>query len=92
MILEQMGEISLPGQAGSITPRCRRRPQLYVAHTANNALDVIDGKTTTTYARSVQGLDAVAGARVSEEHDLVFSSNRGGRTPSGSSRSAGRKH
>jgi DNA-binding beta-propeller fold protein YncE len=48
-----------------------RRQRLYVAHTANDALDVIDG-ATQTYVRSIPGLTGVAGALVSEEHDLVF--------------------
>ena len=52
------------------------RRRLYVAHTANDALDVIDC-TTQTHVRSIPGLTGVAGALVSEEHDLVFTSNRG---------------
>ena len=83
MILEQVGEIPLPAHAGPggfdhAAVHSRRR-QLYVAHTANNALDVIDCKTST-YARSIPDLDTVAGALVSEEHDLVFTSNRGENT------------
>ncbi len=83
MILEQVGEIRLPAHAGpggfdhAAMHNSRRR--LYVAHTANNALDVIDCETST-YARSIPRLDAVAGALVSEEHDLVFTSNRGENT------------
>lgn len=50
--------------------------QVYVAHTANNALDVIDC-ASDRYLRSVAGLTAVAGALVSEERNLVFTSNRG---------------
>lgn len=83
MILEQVGEIPLPAHAGPggfdhAAVHTRRR-LLYVAHTANGALDVIDCETST-YARSISGLDAVAGALVSEEHDLVFTSNRGENT------------
>ncbi|MGH7331914.1 MAG: YncE family protein [Candidatus Rokuibacteriota bacterium] len=52
------------------------RRRLYVAHTANDALDVIDC-ATQTYVRSIPDLTGVAGALVSEEHDLVFTSNRG---------------
>jgi DNA-binding beta-propeller fold protein YncE len=83
MILEQVGEIPLPAHAGPggfdhAAVHSRRR-QLYVAHTANSALDVIDCETST-YARSIPGLHAVAGALVSEEHDLVFTSNRGENT------------
>lgn len=83
MILEQVGEIPLPAHAGPggfdhAAVHTRRR-LLYVAHTANGALDVIDCETSM-YARSISGLDAVAGALVSEEHDLVFTSNRGENT------------
>jgi DNA-binding beta-propeller fold protein YncE len=53
-----------------------RRRRLYVAHTANDALDVIDC-ATQNYVRSISGLTGVAGALVSEDHDLVFTSNRG---------------
>jgi hypothetical protein len=48
MILEQVGEIPLPahdrpgGFDHAATAMHGRRRQLYVAHTANNALDVID--------------------------------------------------
>jgi len=52
------------------------RGLLYVAHTANDAVDVIDC-TTNTYLRSISHLTGVAGALVSEAHDLVFTSNRG---------------
>ena len=52
------------------------RGLLYVAHTANDAVDVIDC-TTNTYLRSIPHLTRVAGALVSETHDLVFTSNRG---------------
>ena len=79
MILEQIGEVQLrahdkPGgfdHAAIHGPRER----LYVAHTANDALDVIDC-TTNRYVSSIPRLGGVAGALVSEEHDLVFTSNR----------------
>lgn len=83
MILEQVGEIPLPAHHGpggfdhAAVHRPRRR--LYVAHTASNALDVIDCEAGK-YLRSVPHLEAVAGALVSEEHDLVFTSNRGENT------------
>jgi len=83
MILEQVGEIPLPAHhaPGGFDHAAVHGPRrvLYVAHTANDALDVIDcaaGK----YLRSVSRLEAVAGALVSEEHDLVFTSNRGENT------------
>ncbi len=50
--------------------------RLYVAHTANDAVDVIDG-ATNRYLRSIPGLKGVAGVLVSEERGLVFTSNRG---------------
>ena len=83
MILEQVGEIPLPAHHGpggfDHAAVHRPRRQLYVAHTANNALDVIDCEAGK-YLRSVPHLEAIAGALVSEEHDLVFTSNRGENT------------
>jgi DNA-binding beta-propeller fold protein YncE len=55
--------------------------RLYVAHTANDALDVIDC-ARERYIESVPGLTAVAGALVSEARGLVFTSNRGENTVS----------
>src|SRR5262245_23206297 len=52
---------------------------VYVAHTANAAVDVID-MATQKHVGSVHGLPRVAGALVSDEHDLVFTSNRGENT------------
>ena len=51
----------------------------YVAHTANDALDVID-LVARKYIGSVADLRAVAGALVTEGPDLVFTSNRGENT------------
>lgn len=83
MILEQVGEIPLPAHVGpggfDHAAAYSRRRLLYVAHTANSALDVIDCQTST-YARSIPGLAGVAGALVSEERDLLFTSNRGENT------------
>jgi DNA-binding beta-propeller fold protein YncE len=50
--------------------------RLYVAHTCNHSLDVIDC-ARDRYIESVPGLTAVAGALVSEARGLVFTSNRG---------------
>jgi len=55
--------------------------RLYVAHTCNDALDVIDCKRER-YIESVPGLTGVAGALVSEARGLVFTSNRGENTVS----------
>ena len=83
MILEQVGEIALPAhhRPGGFDHAAVHGPrrQLYVAHTANDALDVIDC-ATDKYLRSIPQLEGVAGALVSEEHDLVFTSNRGENT------------
>ncbi|WKZ35084.1 MAG: YncE family protein [Anaerolineales bacterium] len=49
---------------------------LYVAHTSNDALDVIDC-ASDRYLRSIPNLTGVAGALVSEERNLIFTSNRG---------------
>jgi DNA-binding beta-propeller fold protein YncE len=79
MILEQIGEVLLPAhdKPGGFDHAAvhGRRGRLYVAHTANDGLDVIDC-VTNTYLNSIPRLEGVAGALVSEEHDLVFTSNR----------------
>jgi len=79
MILEQIGEVQLPAhnKPGGFDHAAVHGPrgQLYVAHTANDALDVIDC-AMQTYLGSIPRLGGVAGALVSEEHDLVFTSNR----------------
>jgi len=83
MTLERVGYIELPAHAGSggfdHAAVHGRRGLMYVAHTANDAVDVIDC-ATNTYLHSISGLPRVAGALVSEEHDLVFTSNRGENT------------
>jgi DNA-binding beta-propeller fold protein YncE len=80
MALEQIGYVDLPPHAkpGGFDHAAvhAARGLLYVAHTANDAVDVIDC-STNTYLRSVPNLTAVAGALVSDAHDLVFTSNRG---------------
>ena len=79
MILEKIGELQLPAHDGpggfDHAGVHGRRGRLYVAHTANSALDVVDC-AAHTYLGSISGLEGVAGALVSEEHDLVFTSNR----------------
>ena len=57
----------------------RASARLYVAHTANDALDVIDC-ATDRYLHSIPNLIGVAGALVSDERHLVFTSNRGENT------------
>src|SRR5215475_3368975 len=53
--------------------------RLYVAHTSNDSIDVIDC-ARDQYIESIPGLMAVAGALVFETRDLVFMSNRGENT------------
>jgi DNA-binding beta-propeller fold protein YncE len=79
-MLQRIGDIELPphvGGGGFDHAAVHRRTGLvYVAHTANDAVDVIDG-AAGRFVESVGGLPAVAGALVSDAHDLVFTSNRG---------------
>src|SRR5262245_10601189 len=82
-MLSRIGEVELPPNAGSggfdHAAVHRRTGRVYVAHTANDAVDVIDG-ATGRFVQSIGGLPAVAGALVADEHDLVFTSNRGENT------------
>ena len=57
----------------------RASGRLYVAHTINNALDVIDCNSDQ-YLYSIPNLTGVAGALVSDKRNLVFTSNRGENT------------
>jgi DNA-binding beta-propeller fold protein YncE len=81
--LEPRGFIELPAHAGAggfdhaaVHGPTRR---LFVAHTANDAVDVVD-LDAQRYVGSVAGLTAVAGALVAEAPDRVFTSNRGENT------------
>lgn len=80
MALRLEGYIDLPVHAGpggfdhAATHRGLRR--LYVAHTANDALDVID-LDAGRYVESIGTLTGVAGALVDEASGFVFTSNRG---------------
>src|SRR5262249_55093908 len=80
MALRLIGHIDLPphGGTGGFDHAAihARTEQLYVAHTANDAVDVIDC-ARQKYASSIRGLAAVAGVLVSDERDLAFTSNRG---------------
>src|SRR5512135_919506 len=83
MTLKHIGDIALPAhvQPGGFDHAAvhRRRGRLYVAHTSNDAIDVIDC-STDRYLHSIPHLTGVAGALVSDERDLVFTSNRGENT------------
>ncbi len=79
MALEHIGYIELPCHVkpGGIDHAAVHQGigRLYVAHTANDALDVIDCGTNQ-YLGPIPDLPGVAGALVSEESNLVFTSNR----------------
>jgi len=83
MALDKVADIDLPKHAGpgGFDHAAVHGPRglLYVAHTANDAVDVIDC-AAGTHLRSISGLTRVAGALVSEAHDLVFTGNRGENT------------
>jgi DNA-binding beta-propeller fold protein YncE len=78
MTLRHLGFIDLPAhvKAGGFDHAAVHPPtgQIYVAHTANDAVDVIDIQKER-YLFSIGGLTGVAGALVAEP-DLVFTSNR----------------
>jgi DNA-binding beta-propeller fold protein YncE len=50
--------------------------RMYVAHTGADRIDVLDCETNT-YLRALPDLPGVAGVLVDEEHDRLFSSDRG---------------
>ena len=83
MSLRLVGHVDLPDHLGpggfDHAAVHRRSGRLYAANTANNALDVIDC-ATDQYLRAIGDLAGVAGALVSDERDLVFTSNRGENT------------
>src|SRR5215468_3329086 len=80
MALRLLGHIELPAHRGDggfdhadiHAPTDR----LYVAHTSNDSIDLIDC-AHDRYVESIPGLTGVAGALVSEQRGLVFTSNRG---------------
>jgi DNA-binding beta-propeller fold protein YncE len=78
--MKNVGYIELPEHrgAGGFDHADIHAPsdRLYVAHTSNDAIDVIDC-ARDRYIESIPGLTAVAGALVSEARELVFTSNRG---------------
>jgi DNA-binding beta-propeller fold protein YncE len=80
MALEHLGYLDLPPHVGSggFDHAAVYQPtgRVYVAHTANDAIEVID-MPTRKHVGTVGGLPAVAGALVDEASGLVFTSNRG---------------
>ena len=79
MPLRHLGFIDLPPHAGAggfdHAAVHQATGRIYVAHTANDAVDVIDIEAQK-HVGSIPGLTAVAGALVAEP-DVVFTSNRG---------------
>jgi DNA-binding beta-propeller fold protein YncE len=77
--LQHLGYVDLPAHAktGGFDHAAVHEPtgRVYVAHTANDAIDVIDIEARR-HVDSIPGLPAVAGAFVAET-GLVFTSNRG---------------
>lgn len=80
MSLEPRGYIDLPAHRGEggFDHAAIHGPsdELYVAHTANDAVDVIDTRAGR-YVRSIPELAGVAGVLVAPVEHLVFTSNRG---------------
>ena len=79
MSLERVGFISVPAaEKPGFDHADIYRPgrRIYVAHTGADRVDVIDCRTHT-FLRSLQGLPGVAGVLIDEEHDLLFTSDRG---------------
>lgn len=83
MSLKLQGYIDLPAhkQPGGFDHAAihRASERLYVAHTVNDAIDVIDC-VSERYLYSIPNLTGVAGALVSDKRNLIFTSNRGENT------------
>ena len=85
MTLRLLGHIELPAHrsSGGFDHADIHSPtdRIYVAHTANDSIDVIDC-AQDRYVESISGFTAVAGALVSKARGLVFTTNRGENTVS----------
>ena len=85
MTLRLLGHIELPPHrsSGGFDHADVHSPtdRIYVAHTANDLIDVIDC-AIDRYVESLPGFTAVAGALVSEARGLIFATNRGENTVS----------
>jgi len=83
MPLRLIAEIALPPHAGKggfdHAAYHAKSAQLFVAHTANDSLEIIDC-ASDRHIGSIEGLKGVAGTLVSDERNLIFSSNRGENT------------
>jgi hypothetical protein len=77
--LEHLGYIELPPHAGKggfdHAAYHRADDRLYLAHTANDAVDVVDC-AADRYLHSISGLIGVAGVLTAQQPELVFTSNR----------------
>jgi len=81
MSLRQRTSIPLPGGPGkgfdhADTVTAPRGDRVYVAHTAMDAMDVIDCRTNR-YLRTIGELPGIAGVLVDNRHDLIVTSDRG---------------
>jgi DNA-binding beta-propeller fold protein YncE len=80
MSLKLQGDLDLPThiKPGGFDHAAvhRSSARLYAAHTSNDSVDVIDC-ISDRYLYSIPNLTGVAGALVSDEHNLIFTSNRG---------------
>lgn len=83
MSLRHLGFIGLPPHAkpGGFDHAAVHAPtgRVYVAHTANDAVDVID-VAAQSYVGAIENLTAVAGVLAVPGSDLLVSSNRGENT------------
>lgn len=83
MPLSLAGYVALPNHKGSggfdHAAVHAASGHVYVAHTANDAVDVFD-PASGRHLASIGGLSAVAGVLISDEADLGFTSNRGENT------------
>ncbi|HZY92271.1 MAG TPA: hypothetical protein VFG07_05820 [Thermoplasmata archaeon] len=85
MALRQVGVVNLPANRTEDgldhADVLWRTHTAYIAHTSNDALDVVD-LSRFEYLRSIPAFKGVAGALVSQEREMVFTSNRGEETVS----------
>ena len=85
MSLRLLGYVELPAHAkdGGFDHAAvhRASSRLYVAHTSNDCVDVVDS-LSDRFLRSIPGLKGVAGVLVSDERRLMFTANRGENTVS----------
>jgi DNA-binding beta-propeller fold protein YncE len=83
MPLKLTGHIELPANRGSggfdhAAPHAASG-HVYVAHTANDSVDVFD-PASRKHVASIEGLTAVAGVLVSDQANMIITSNRGENT------------